>query len=100
MSINCVRSEQPGWTSPVTFATNASILWSTENRLSFAPEVVGSDKVRAFKLLQGFDFAVNEILDVGVGTGLAVFWGDRFDTFTKWIVQPIRLTLFPLAPLW
>ena len=97
-SWNCSRSRNRFRLSPAAFSTNVGMFWSSKNNMTYGPEVAGSDKVKAVKIVEGFDLALHEVLDVGIGTGVVIFWGERFDPLTKWLIQPIRLTFFPLTP--
>jgi hypothetical protein len=69
-----------------------------DNPLNYAGvDVAGkSDNVWLLKVGTSFDFTVKPYLDIGVGGGLFHFGGERFDSFSRPYIEPVRVGLRPL----
>ena len=96
----------PGDTPRIEIGFQFSPLHSGANALDYSHlEAVGplpDTGVDLRTYMFTFDIRINRILDVGAAVGWGTFssQGDIFETFSRPIGQPMRLTTRPLAVLW
>jgi hypothetical protein len=78
----------------------AHIGWAVafDNPLDYTGVDAGdkSDNVWLLKLGTSFDFTVKPYLDLGVGVGVFHFGGERFDSFSRPYIEPVRVGIRPL----
>jgi hypothetical protein len=54
-------------------------------------------RVKGLVLMPAFEIGLHRAVDVGLAVGLVRFSGDRFDSFTRVVYEPVRLTVKPIA---
>jgi len=72
-------------------------LWTDHNQLPYDRDVDTGVRVKA--ALGTLELGTSRAFKIGGAAGVAWFSGDAFDTFARVVVQPLRLTVAPLALL-
>jgi len=84
----------------VAFGLEAGKSTAAHNPLKYEGITTGDGpKVTLVTLVPTVDFVPNEWLEVGAGTGLGWFTTAGLSTTTKWLIQPLRVSVKPVALL-
>jgi hypothetical protein len=68
--------------------------WKYGQRFADVPDPPDA-AVHAWKLMTMYHYHVNPSLSIGGGSGYMVFYGDGFNLFSRGIITPVSVTVYP-----
>ena len=82
----------------ISWYANFGWALASDNPLDYTGvDVAGkSDRVWLLKLGTSLDYTVRPALDIGIGGGIFHFGGERFESFTRPYLEPVRVAVRPL----